>query len=127
MIIAKYKEPKRTAKSLWAGVYGGHYSAIVFFKKKPKFNTSSDNLYDLLDNKYLIVGCMYLDDFKELYPGANLSEYLQSNGRPKDINVIEVFKMKIDIAIDSDYPENYHKGKHYTFRQFSTLVDGWAD
>lgn len=34
-LIAKYNPPKLSYKNVWAGIYGGHYDAIVFFKKKP--------------------------------------------------------------------------------------------
>ena len=36
MIKAKYTHPPMQTKKVWAGLYGGHYSIIVFFKEKPK-------------------------------------------------------------------------------------------
>lgn len=66
--------PKLTYKRVWYGVYGGHYSVIVFFKNKPilskeDFPGSMDcKWYDCLENKNKIIGAISLYEFIGLYP-----------------------------------------------------------
>lgn len=92
-----------TTKTVWAGMYGGHYDVIVFFKTKPVVSQeqtrSGDNIYDCLENKDIVVGDMYLSDFREVYPDADLSNYLQDD-RPKETEIIEVFRVKLTTLWD---------------------------
>lgn len=104
MIQAKLKMPKTKAKTVWAGVYGGHYSTIVFFSTHPIISKEPYNLtdvlnghyYDLHDNKEKILGSMGLEEFKELYPDADISSILTVNWNPKEVEVTEVAKMRIE-------------------------------
>lgn len=100
MIKAKLTLPKLETKKLWAGMYGGHYDAIVFFKEKPIFTKDEHHRFnspwiDCLDNKDLIIGCMDLGTFYLLFPDADISEYTQSNGRPLEIEITKVFKIEL--------------------------------
>lgn len=96
-IIANYQRPLLTFKTVWAGAYGGHYDAIIFFKNKPKITS-----YTTLDNK--TVGCMFLCDFQELYPKADISALLdpENNNRPFDIEVSNFIKIKLEGFWDED-------------------------
>ena len=96
-IIAKLKMPTLQTKKVWYGLYGGHYSCIVFFSEKPKISDEPYYLphiidgyfYDLLDNEYVIIGCMWLEQFNELYPEAVV-------GLPTHIHITEVFEMELE-------------------------------
>lgn len=100
---AVYKQPKLTFKTVWAGIYGGHYDAIVFFKKKPKLSKGKENFlthelkyYDMVDNKHLTCGAMWLGDFEELYPTVDIKEYYES----RETEIVQVFKLKLQAAWD---------------------------
>lgn len=103
-IIAKYNEPKRTFKTVWAGIYGGHYDAIVFFKSKPKKSKEDYDLIDVIDGKYydmidnlsLTCGAMWYGDFEELYPDVDLKEYYDR----RETEIVEVFQLKLEAAWD---------------------------
>lgn len=112
IVDAKIKFPKLSTKTVWAGVYGGHYDQIVFFSKKPvKSKDYNVNLYDCYDNKEIIIGDMGLGEFKELYPGADLSAFLDQSGKPKDIEVVEVFQIRLEAMYDE-----YGNPSSLTFR-----------
>ncbi len=102
---ATLKLPKIKRKKVWAGMYGGHYDVIVFFKYKPKKDTSTHHMiksfYDCYDNRELIIGDLDMITFNELYPNADLSAYL-INGRPKEIEIPEVFQIEIEAFWDED-------------------------
>jgi len=105
--------PKLETKTVWVGIYGGHYDAIVFFNKKPKLSKetighSNIRFYDCLDNRDLIIGCMWYGDFKELFPDANL-------GEAKDIEIPEVFKLKLRTYWEDD-----------KLKQINFNADGWV-
>jgi hypothetical protein len=118
IINAKLKLPKTKTKIVWAGLYGGHYDQIVFFKKKPvkskdPHNHIDGDWYDCTDNKELIVGDMTLSDFQELYPKVNLKPYLSEIGRPKGIEIPEVFKINIEAFWDKYGMKSIHY--HFDF------------
>ena len=57
MIKAKYTHPPMETKTVWAGLYGGHYDIIVFFKEKPTPSEDEHNIidgewYDCSDNRF---------------------------------------------------------------------------
>ncbi len=90
-------------KKVWAGLYGGHYSIIVFFKEKPKTKEETGSTldygnYDCYDNKDLIIGDMPLEHFLTVFPDANIEQYLET----MDIEVEEVFEMEITTCFDKD-------------------------
>lgn len=102
MVIAKYKHPKLTTRKVWAGLYGGHYDVIVFFKEKPKM-VEGESYINPAENHDLIIGDMYLNDFYLVFPNADISKYTQDeNGRPKEIEIPEVFEMKLTSYFDKD-------------------------
>jgi hypothetical protein len=35
MLVAKIKIPSIEVRTVWAGIYGGHYDVIGFFSSKP--------------------------------------------------------------------------------------------
>jgi hypothetical protein len=94
---AKLVLPKLETRKVWAGMYGGHYSVIVFFKEKPKLskkpfhlsNIINGKYYDLYDNKALTIGAMWLPDFERLYPNANV-------GKPTNIEITKVFQLELE-------------------------------
>jgi len=115
MIKAAFTIPKKKLQTIkvWAGVYGGHYDIIVFFKSKPvpskeEHNYIDGQWYDCSENKDLIIGDMVLGQFKEYYPDAvkGLKPYLQDDlnepgdGRPMEVEIPEVFEMEITTMID---------------------------
>ena len=91
-------------------MYGGHYSCIVFFNEYPKMSDEpyylrdiiDGHYFDLLDNEKIIVGCMWLEEFNELYPDAMV-------GLPKDIQVTEVFEMELEGYFDEDGKMTSHE------------------
>lgn len=98
IIKANLVMPKTKKKIVWAGIYGGHYNCIVFFKSKPAlskedYRFESDTIhgkyYDTTENKDIKIGGMWLEQFEQLYPKANL-------GKPKAIEIIEVFQIQIE-------------------------------
>lgn len=99
MLVAKYKHPKMATKKVWVGMYGGHGDVIVFFTKKPKKNQYGEYSVIAPENKAVYFASMWLCEFLEVYPNVDLSQYLE-NGRPKDIEITEVFQMKIEVSID---------------------------
>lgn len=121
-IIAKYSPPELSIRNVWAGLYGGHYDVIVFFKERPNLKID----FPLLENANLIVGAMYLCDFVELYPGVDLSAYTQPNGRPLSTEVEDTFQMTLE-AYWEDTHEARSKKYHFEIKQFLTRVDGWQD
>jgi len=122
MIKGKITLPELQTKKLWAGIYGGHYDVIVFFKAKPEVSKEVHNhidggkWYDCFDNKDLIVGSMALDDFYTLFPDADISEYTQENGRPMAIEIPEVFEIELTSVFD----------EHGDMEQFNFDLDGWV-
>jgi len=101
IIEANFVLPKSTKKIVWAGTYGGHYNCIVFFKSKPVLSKEHYHLsniidgkyYDTYENKNLIIGCMWLEQFQELYPKTNI-------GNPEAIEIINVFQIKLEGFFD---------------------------
>ena len=115
-INAKYIKPKTKIKRFWAGTYGGHYSAIVFFKKKPTHleeyphseNAKTD--IDLLRESAAgnIAGCMDFAQFREMFM-ADQEIPVLSIAVKKD----ELFQITI-----SDFPESLLGSNDFDF-------DGW--
>lgn len=102
---AKLVLPELEYRKVWAGLYGGHYDVIVFFSKKPAkakeaYRKGWKVLYDCLENEKLIVGDMSLCDFRTLYPNVDLTPYTQENGRPKEIEVTEIFQLNLQCTWD---------------------------
>jgi hypothetical protein len=99
IIEANIVLPKTQKKVVWAGLYGGHYSCIVFFKSKPvkSLGDRAGNIeyYDLYDNKAIIAGAMWLEAFEILYPNVNV-------GKPEWINILNVFQIKLEGTFDKD-------------------------
>lgn len=101
--------PKTKKIKAWAGMYGGHYDVIVFFKKKPPLSKEPYYNPNIIDGKYydlieardlgIIIGSLCLPDFKEHYPDADITPYLE-NERPKGIEIVEVFQIEIEGALD---------------------------
>lgn len=98
MIKAKFTLPKLKTKKVWVGLYGGHYDVIVFFKEKPVLN--DDEYYCIIDNKGKALGSMSLTDFYTFYPDADMSACTREDGRPKDVEIYELFEMEITTAFD---------------------------
>ena len=106
--------PKLQTKKVWAGIYGGHYSVIVFFSKKPKHSSRRSlqklyhladgrhptGYYDCLSNESLIIGDMGLDSFHQMF-AVDLSQYLD-DGCPKDTEIVEVFQLELTAPFDED-------------------------
>ena len=112
--------PKIKTQKVWAGLYGGHYDVIVFFKKKPKPSNEEHNIvkpvwYDLMEQDKIIIGNMDLFTFRYLFPDTDLTPYTQKNGRPKDIEIPEVFEIELMAPFD-DYGEMVN---------INTNLDGW--
>lgn len=99
-------------KKIWAGIYGGHYSIIVLFSKKPKRVSKKKLLksywlpkdryptgyYDCLAQESIIIGDMELSSFQQMFT-LDLSRYL-NDGRPKDTEIIEVFQLELTAQFD---------------------------
>lgn len=106
-------------KKVWAGMYGGHYSAIVFFLKLPFRSQDKDhggfngNWYDPGDsrNKDLVCGSMWLSDFKELYPDIDI-------GEPKDIEITSLIQLELTTYWEIDHDM-------VRMREINTSVDGY--
>ena len=99
--------PKLTTRKVWAGLYGGHRNVIVFFNEKPKRTAVKDSRFDpphycCLENQDIIAGSMWLGDFKGLFPDFDLKPYLTSHGVPKEIEILEVFEMKLTAVWDGN-------------------------
>jgi len=99
-IKATLKLPKMKTKTIWAGLYFNHYSQIVFFRKKPKPSKEEHNRidgewFDCLDNKDLIIGGCGVEQFLEWFPDADISQYTDARGWAKEIEIPEVFQIKI--------------------------------
>jgi hypothetical protein len=107
-INAVIKWPKPKTKTVYAGLYGGHYDVIVFFRTKPLKNTNIDEpgVYDLIDNKDKIAGAMWLSDFVEL-TGVEM--------KPESIDVIKIHRMKLTAVWEDDN----------TLKNFHFHADGW--
>lgn len=136
MVKATFTIPKDKLKTIkvWAGMYGGHYDAIVFFKEKPELTTQKHEhgvlfdlgdgyYYDCLENKDKIIGCMALGQFYEYFPDADLRPYTQQRedastlgGRPLDIEITEVFEMEITVMVD----------EYGDFDNVDFDLDGWV-
>ncbi|WP_137905520.1 hypothetical protein [Chryseobacterium sp. 2VB] len=96
--IAKYIHPKTQIKKVWIGSYGGHYEAIFFFKKKPKKTSELNDgtkYYCIVDNRDLVIGSMFMGDFKELYPDFDMNII-----KPKDIEITEVIQIMFEAVYD---------------------------
>ena len=113
MVKATFTPTKLKTIVVWAGMYGGHYDVIVFFKEKPEPSKEEHSYiegtwYDCGDNKDKIIGAMSLGQFKEYYPDAvkGLKPYLQDDlnevgdGRPMEIEIPEVFQMELTTMVD---------------------------
>ena len=112
MIKATYIHPPMQTKVVWAGLYGGHYDIIVFFKEKPKPSAQEHKYiegewYSCSDNSDLIIGDMCLPDFYKCFPTADLRPYTQQRedtktlgGRPFSIDIPEVFQIEITTCFD---------------------------
>ena len=79
-------------KTVWAGLYGGHYDIIVFFKEEPtkKLEHATMGFEFFECDTDLIIGDMALCDFYKCFPNADLRPYTQPRedtttlgGRPK--------------------------------------------
>jgi hypothetical protein len=127
MITAKLTLPELKTKTVWAGLYGGHYDVIVFFDKKPiksefEHNHVKGDWYDVGDNADLVCGSMCLGQFYELFPDADLREYTQQRestdtlgGRPLEIEIPKVFEIEITTIFD----------KHDKMDSIQFHEDGW--
>lgn len=108
MLKATLTLPKFETKKVWAGLYGGHFDVIVFFRKKPKatFVERKVRYIDCLEeyNNKNIIGDMFLGDFRVFYPDADLTPYTQSSGRPKAIEIPseDIFQIELTTMWD-DY------------------------
>lgn len=113
--------PKLTTKVVWAGLYGGHYDVIVFFKEKPKPSTEDKShldigvWYDPWDDTDNIVGAMCLQQFYEWFPMIDISEHTQENGRPLSIEIEELIQMELTTMFD----------EWDTFPKVTFHEDGW--
>ena len=133
MIKATFTIPKKKLKTIkvWAGMYGGHYDAIVFFKEKPELSEepchhveyNDGYYYDCYDNKSKIIGCMELGQFYEYFPDADLRPHTQQRedtttlgGRPLDVKISEVFEMELTVMID----------EHGDADNLDFDLDGWV-
>ena len=90
--------PPMKTKTVWCGLYGGHYDVIIFFSKKPVLSQDIHRFagvkyYDAYDNKKFIVGSMSLPEFIELYPDCK-------HLKPTEIDIVEVFKIQLTTMWD---------------------------
>ena len=98
---------KPETKVVWAGCYGGHYDIIVFFSSKPHDlkitpENSVNEFWDTLLECKNIIGNMALGDFYELYPDADISEYMQQNKRPKEVFISQLFELEMTGPFEKD-------------------------
>lgn len=113
MLKAIFTPPKLKAVKLWAGLYGGHYDIIVFFKKKPT-NRMDDNGDARSNGKFVdclaendadnIFADMGTGNFEIWFPNVDLTPYTQENGRPKDTEIPykDLFRIELMLPLD-DY------------------------
>lgn len=98
MIKARIATHKTLIKTMYYGLTGGHYDVIYFFSEKPKLD-NEDWIGDVpcvdlneCQRNETLQAAMYLQDFKTLYPNVDV-------GRPKDIEVTEVFPIQLEIVL----------------------------
>lgn len=125
MKISQFKMPKLTPKTVWVGAYGGHTDLIVLFSKMPvpeedgatngNILRRGDKQYCPLTNEELIVGAMWLDQFKKCYPDADISSILDKRGRPLDIEITKLLKIRLEIPMGSNGHAN----------NIDFYADGW--
>ena len=115
-IKAKLCPPKTSIKKVWAGIYGGHYDCIVFFKKKPKLSKEAygyewfDEKYiDMVENKDLTCGAMWYADFETLYPEAAIQ--IRPIFENRRIEIVEVFQIGLEAVWDK-----YNELERFEFR-----------
>ena len=120
VIKAKLHPPKTSVKKVWAGIYGGHYDCIVFFKAKPKlskesygYNWFNEKYIDMIENKDLTCGAMYYCDFEKLYPNAALQ--IKSIYEKRRIEIVEVFQIELEAVWN----------KYNNLEMFNFRVDGY--
>ncbi len=113
MLKATLTPPKMTTRTLWGGVYGGHYDIIVFFTEKPVNRVSESNDEDPA-GKYIdvydeykaenVYADMPLETFNEWFPGVDLTPYTQENGRPKDTEIpfADLFQITLTLPVDEN-------------------------
>jgi len=116
VVKAEFQPPKLSIRKVWAGIYGGHYNCIVFFKSKPKLSKESygyewfDEKYiDMVDNKDLTCGAMWYGDFEQLYPKAFLQ--LKPIFERRRIEIVEVFQIELEAVWDK-----YNELEKFEFR-----------
>lgn len=98
-IKATFTLPKLTTKKVWAGMYGGHYDIIVFFREKPIHRMRKDDskhargkFVDTLaeSRRDNILGDTGLGYFYEYFPDVDLSKYTQRrkpHGLPRETEI----------------------------------------
>lgn len=85
---------KLKTKKCWVGSYGGHFSIVVIFTKKPvkaKKGSWNENEYDVVTNQKIIAGVFDKDSFNEWF-GTNIE--------PDDIYITSVEEYEITAMWD---------------------------
>lgn len=102
-----------TGKKVWVGYYYNHYNALVVFHTKPVKN--KEGIYDTHDNRKCIAGTLFLEDFIELFPMADISSIVDKNtGNVIDTETKELLSFKMVAAWD---------GKR--LKEFNFTFDGY--
>lgn len=125
MVKATLTPPNMKTLTVWAGLYGGHYDIIVFFKQKPTHRMDcneeprKNGMYvDLLEEQTdgNILADMATGTFETWFPNADLTEHTDRNncGRPNDteIRYKDLFQMELTLPTDENgEPEsiNFHQ------------------
>ncbi len=111
MLKATFNPPKLKTVKLWAGLYGGHYDMIVFFKKKPKNRMdmqgdarSNGDFVDCLAEQTdeNIFGDMGMGNFEDWFTEVDLTPFTQANGRPRETEVpySDLFQIQLTVPVD---------------------------
>lgn len=116
-LTAKFKLPELQTKTVWVGMYGGHYSAIVFFSEQPVITETT-----CYDNRKIIIGCMSLVTFEELYPDNNLIEAFKAKS-PYGTTVLYPNETEVDVTYKMELTSLFNEnGDLYTI---DCHLDGW--
>lgn len=106
--VGKLKLPYAQYINVYIGSYFNHYNGIVVFNNKPVLSKEShqhqDKWYDLLDeyNRDIIIGCIYLGDFRMLYPDIDLSILLNEHGNSKTLEPFELIEAHLECILDDN-------------------------
>ena len=111
ILSGSFTVPKLKAFALWAGLYGGHYDVIAFFRRKPTHFDRGDpgepDTVDMLAESDAgnVFANMGTGDFQAWFPDlfAQLGPPLiQDNGRPNGIEICkaDLFRVRLSVPVD---------------------------